>query len=95
VGENGTVLKTTGGTTWTRQTVPTTLSTTTLNGVDFADPQNGIVVGDDGTVLRTENGGTTWTLISLGTDRHLLDVFLWDTDFGWAVGANGTIRRLN
>jgi photosystem II stability/assembly factor-like uncharacterized protein len=69
--------------------------TTSLRAVDFVDPQKGWIVGDDGVVLRTLNGGTTWARVDAGTDRDLLDVFFLDFDLVWVVGANGTLRKLN
>jgi photosystem II stability/assembly factor-like uncharacterized protein len=95
VGEHGTILKTTNGSTWTRVAVPAAVRELTLQGIDFSDPLNGWAVGEEGTVLRTSNGGQTWTLINAGTNRSLQDVFFWEVDTGWVVGASGTIRKLN
>src|SRR5213075_492446 len=36
------------------------------NDVLFVDPQHGIVVGDHGSVLRTTDGGTSWTADTIG-----------------------------
>jgi hypothetical protein len=37
--------------------VQTSGTTNDLHGVSFTDANNGTVVGDDGTILRTTNGG--------------------------------------
>ncbi len=42
-----------------------------LNGVTFAGPFSGIVVGDYGTILRTLDGGATWEIDSSGTTSNL------------------------
>lgn len=62
-----------------------------LNGVSFADASFGCVVGQSGTVLRTTNGGTTWTRIAVPTIVNLNDVWLVDANIGFAVGELGTI----
>ncbi|WP_300568729.1 T9SS type A sorting domain-containing protein [Flavobacterium sp.] len=59
-----------GGTTWTQQNATgyVTAGSSWLNLVHFFDANNGITVGDpapgnDFEVFRTNNGGTTWTVI--------------------------------
>ena len=46
-----------------------------------------------GTILRTTNGGTTWTSQSSGTTNYLYGVSFTDANTGTAVGWNGTIIR--
>ena len=48
-----------------------------LFGVFFTDANNGTVVGDDGTILRTTNGGTNWTSQTSGTTENLIWCFLY------------------
>lgn len=48
------------------------------------------MVGSSGAILRTTNGGTTWTYPNSGTYNFLLDVFFIDSQNGWAVGQSGT-----
>jgi photosystem II stability/assembly factor-like uncharacterized protein len=77
-----------------------------LLSVDFATPQVGVAVGDFGTMVRTEDGGQTWSTVALPTDLVLPedvaeivqpgDVLLYDIDFvtperGWMVGEFGVI----
>ncbi len=40
----------------------------------------------DGTILRTTNGGTTWTSQTSGTTNHLYGVSFTDANTGTAVG---------
>ena len=71
VGGWGTVHTTDGGTTWTQQYVESGGSS-----VFFTDANTGTIVGGGGTILRTTNGGATWTLPqSSGTTQHLESVF--------------------
>jgi photosystem II stability/assembly factor-like uncharacterized protein len=44
------------------------------------------VVGAEGTILRTLNGGVTWTPQSSGTTNALVGVSFVDANTGWAVG---------
>ena len=37
-------------------------------GVSFSDFNNGTVVGENGTIIRTTNGGPNWTSQTSGTD---------------------------
>ena len=37
-----------------------------LNAVFFTDPYTGYAVGEAGTILKTADGGTTWTIYSSG-----------------------------
>jgi hypothetical protein len=48
---------------------------------------------DGGAIIRTTNGGATWTLMASGTTELLSDVSFVDTMHGWAVGQFGTILR--
>ena len=57
-----------------------------LHGVFFRDDSLGWAVGDDGTILATEDGGRSWQQQDSGTHNPLYGVaFVSDTD-GWAVG---------
>jgi hypothetical protein len=57
-----------------------------LHGVFFSNTINGTVVGDDGTILTTTNGGATWDSQSSGTTVDLYDVFYSDANNGTIVG---------
>lgn len=63
-----------------------------LRGVSFRNTAVGLAVGDRGTILRTDNGGTTWTLVESGVDCHLDDV-IWLSD-GRAVVVGGAYDRV-
>ena len=59
----------------------------------LADGSRGWVVGENGLVRATADGGKSWTEQASGTQSDLFSVqFLADGLRGWAVGAIGTIR---
>jgi hypothetical protein len=66
---------------------------TTLRGINFISTTNGWVVGSNGTLLKTTDGGTNWNALTSGTTNDLYDVQFTDANTGWVVGENGTIRK--
>lgn len=52
-------------------------------------PGIAIAVGEVGTIVRTSDGGATWTVQSIGTSDRLAGVSFVDADTGWAVGFLG------
>lgn len=92
VGPNGSVYKTTSGTSWTAQTSGTTAN---LRDVHFIDADRGRIVGDDGASLVTLNGGSTWSRQDTGTtSKSLRGTTLAEGVEGWAVGTEGTVLRV-
>ncbi|MBK6347308.1 MAG: T9SS type A sorting domain-containing protein [Bacteroidales bacterium] len=51
------------------------------------------MVGDNGIILRTTNGGTTWVPQNSGTTFRLLSVSFTGPNLGTVTGENGTILR--
>jgi photosystem II stability/assembly factor-like uncharacterized protein len=88
VGGYGTILHTTdGGVNWNRLSVP---STAYLEAATFADANRGWAVGFDalparGVILRTTNGGATWTTRSW-TNQWWSDVVRSDSQNVWVCG---------
>ena len=78
-----------GTPTFTFQTSGTGVS---LNGVFMLDANRGWVVGNEGTILKTTNGGASWTPLTSGTTTNLRDIHFTDLNNGWAVGESGLIR---
>ena len=64
-----------------------------LSSVKFISSSVGWAVGDYGTILKTTDGGTTWTFQSSGTTNYLGSVFFTDANNGTVVGSDGTILR--
>src|SRR6267378_2623104 len=57
-----------------------------LRGASFVDANTGTVVGFYGTIVRTTDGGSSWTIQSGGTTENLWAVSFSDTNNGTAVG---------
>src|SRR5438270_2107946 len=62
-----------------------------LWGVSFSDTNNGIAVGEAGTILRTTDAGQTWVSQASGTSNGLVGASLIGTNAGVAVGSLGEI----
>ncbi len=85
-----TILRTTdGGQTYIIQTNPTDPDIR-LNSVSFATDQQGVAVGNAGTILYTSDGGQNWEIRSYNSIRWQ-SVFMTQSGKAWAAGANGTI----
>jgi photosystem II stability/assembly factor-like uncharacterized protein len=92
-----------GGRTWKPQQSGTTRH---LLDIAFVNTQRGIAIGDYGTLLRTDDGGATWTKVPLPEDTKLPpdvaevvapgDILLYsiaftDPDHVWIAGEFGVI----
>ncbi len=89
VGAQGTILRTTDSNSFSKLNSNTT---NTLRDVHAADGL-WLSVGDNGTILRSVNGGQTWQAQSSSTTQALRAVYVIDATTAYAVGANGTILR--
>ena len=89
VGERGHILVSTDdGASWRQSRVPTRAL---LTAVHMHDERTGWAVGHDAVILRTRDGGETWSLVHEAPEeeRPLLDVWFRDRRTGFAVGAYG------
>jgi photosystem II stability/assembly factor-like uncharacterized protein len=62
-----------------------------INDIFFVNEHAGWIVGSDGLVARTCDGGWTWSSASAPTKADLINVFFINTQIGWAVGTESTI----
>jgi hypothetical protein len=62
-----------------------------LNSIDFPDSSTGYCVGTS--ILKTTDGGGTWSLQNSPTTNTLHSVCFTDIDNGWAVGDGGIILK--
>ncbi|HET7153343.1 MAG TPA: hypothetical protein VFJ29_06225, partial [Candidatus Kapabacteria bacterium] len=58
-----------------------------LNAVDFYDGNTGYAVGDNGTILKTTNGGIAWVAQQSGISTNLLTVCVSPASAQYAVAA--------
>lgn len=100
-----------GGTTWltTHQTAAASQTgtpyTKTLRSVYFIDRNNGYAVGDTAAtavdpsgksyLMRTTDGGTTWTRVALTQTQDLYNVYMLSTTLAFAVGNVNTVLLLH
>jgi photosystem II stability/assembly factor-like uncharacterized protein len=93
VGERGHILiSTDAGASWQQVDVPTRAL---LTGVAFTSQEVGIAVGHDSVILRTFDGGATWSRVHWAPEDEapFFDVWFTDADNGVAIGAYGSHFR--
>lgn len=95
VGERGIILVSKdGGTIWHQASVPTSAH---LNAVYFLNNQIGWVVGEDQIILKTVDGGLTWSYLFDARNAKLkgplLDVRFKNENEGFAIGVFNTLLR--
>jgi photosystem II stability/assembly factor-like uncharacterized protein len=64
-----------------------------LLGLHCISSTKAIAVGQNGTILRTSNGGFTWARVVVATNVDLFGVSMADSMYGMAVGQNGICAR--
>jgi photosystem II stability/assembly factor-like uncharacterized protein len=64
-----------------------------LTSIFFTDINNGFIVGNAGTLLKTTDGGTTWDLQSLGTTVNLKTISFLDSQNGYIFGPGKTFYK--
>jgi photosystem II stability/assembly factor-like uncharacterized protein len=105
VGEFGTIMHSEdGGKTWSKQECKDIVPVITakewerplpaLYGIFFQDRNRGWITGMDGVIIKTEDGGQTWTKVSSGTELPLYSILI-RGDRGWAVGNKGIYLMSN
>jgi len=66
-----------------------------VRAMQFQDERRGFVAGNDGSLMRTADGGVTWERVSTplpdGAPPHFWDMFFVDDQAGWVVGEEGAI----
>lgn len=80
-----------GGKNWVR-IAPTGISTTALNTVDFVDENNGMACGTNGVIIRTTDGGNTWTQTTAGIGSGFNSMAYSSATKAVAIGNQGGIR---
>jgi len=62
-----------------------TKSFSTLKDIFFQDNEHGWIVGTDGTIMHTVDGGVTWQSEQKFTTDNLLQIYFTDTNTGWLL----------
>lgn len=62
-----------------------------LKSIFFIDLSTGFIVGSDGLILKTTDGGINWSKKVSGTSETLNSISFLDSKFGIAIGNNGII----
>jgi photosystem II stability/assembly factor-like uncharacterized protein len=89
------VKTTDSGNSWEQHTLPN--YGFPLNKLTFVSADIGYIIGgkynpDLGGILKTIDGGDTWTLI-YSTSSYCLDIFFITNNFGWVVSLDGKLLR--
>lgn len=78
---------------WTRITgLP---SSPGFKTIKFIDANTGWVAGENGSIIKTTDGGNNWFAQTSGTNSTLRSIFFIDANNGWACGDEGTIISTN
>lgn len=64
-----------------------------LSTVFFADKSHGWAGGMNGSLVKTVNGGVTWSTVRLETSQHINGIYFIDADTGFVVGENKTLFK--
>lgn len=88
VGQRGNIVTSEDGKTWKQVNSPVNVM---LTRARFLDSQHGWIVGFDGAILHTSDGGRTWQVQRYDAEgRQLYDILMLDAQNGIAVGGYGT-----
>lgn len=63
----------------------------TLNSVHFFTITNGFVVGEAGTILKTLDGGKSWSIVNSGTLENLRKIIFVNNTNGFVIGEKGLL----
>ena len=64
-----------------------------LTDIYVFDQNTAIAVGHAGTIIKTTDGGITWSFQSIDTKNNLSSVHFIDANIGWTVGNSGSIFK--
>ncbi len=91
-GDSGKVYRsTTFGKSW--ETLSLASPSTRFTALQFLDNQVGFLVGSNGTILKTTDGGTTWDSKTPASPEHFNALSFRNGQVGFVVGKNGKVQR--
>ena len=59
-----------------------------INQCYFLDEQKGFAIGNNGTLVRTSDAGTTWELIGTSIEGNFIKILFFDNLHGWVLGSS-------
>ncbi len=86
ISDSGVLTTADGGYTW-----QSALRASGLQAVHFSDTRHGAIVGLDGLILSTSDGGLNWSRDTCEFTSDLYTVFMLDSAHAWAAGENGLV----
>jgi photosystem II stability/assembly factor-like uncharacterized protein len=79
------------GATWNVSLLENAFEYASPNAMSFANVNVGLVVGNGGRILRTDDGGQSWNIVhGIGFIGHVIDVAFTDPDHGIALTSSTT-----
>ncbi len=88
---NGNIIRTTnGGLNWT-----ITILSASMSSMHFSDSLHGFIVGQNGQIAKTNDGGQTWAEQTSGTRQILNSVYFDNNQNGWIASDIGNILSTN
>jgi len=66
-----------------------------LRSISFINVNTGWIIGENGTIIKTTNGGTTWDSLNSGTTQNLRSVKFVNENLGWIVGTDDILQTTN
>ena len=89
IGKYGMLKTTDGGNTWTMQNI-----NVTVNKIKFLDNDTGYIVGPNGAIFKTINGGQNWDYVVSGINQDLYNVeFPVNSKVGYISGESGKLAK--
>ena len=64
-----------------------------LPAMQFVDQETGWLVGADGLIVKTTDGGLNWQVQASGVSAELTDVYFLDSQTGWVTGDEGILLQ--
>lgn len=74
-------------------TCVTDVNTPVINDVQMIDANTGYAIGENGTVLKTVDGGISWSLLIATTAQQLNAIHFINAQEGFVVGVNGFVAH--
>ena len=77
------------------QMLPPSPTSNQLVSLYFTDANIGWSVGEQGTLLKTTDGGDSWRIVEIPWLTYLLDIYFATESVGYIVGQDGLILKSN